>query len=213
MIIHRRIRRAADKWKLRKSESRWLGLFKRYRGEELVSLDMETTSLVVSEAQILSIGAVIIRGSRVLTSEKLSLTIVPPDELPADSVKVHKLRRMDLDSGLPLPEALEKLLEFIGNRTVVGYNIRYDLAVLDRHLRPFVGFGVPNTCVDIMDLYRKRSRMTGASDCQIDLSFDGIARCLDVPILGRHTALGDAVTTAIIYVRLKYAGMGKVSRR
>jgi len=61
---------------------------------------------------------------------------------------------------------------------------------------------VPNRSVDVMDLYRKKSQLTGGVDCQINLSFEAIAKCLDVPILGRHTALGDAITTAIIYVRL-----------
>jgi DNA polymerase-3 subunit epsilon len=65
-------------------------LFQRYQGAELVSLDIETTSLDVAKANVLSIGAVVIRGNRVLTSEKLSLTIAPPVELPRESVKVHK---------------------------------------------------------------------------------------------------------------------------
>jgi len=45
--------------------------------------------------------------------------------------------------------------------------------------------------------------MSGASEFQLDLSFAAIAGALSVPILGRHTALGDATTTALIYVRMK----------
>lgn len=37
--------------------------------DEMVSVDCETTSLNVREAELLSIGAVRIRGNRVLTSE------------------------------------------------------------------------------------------------------------------------------------------------
>lgn len=201
-MIKRRLRRIRDAWKMRQLESRWTYLFQRYQGEELVSLDIETTSLDVAQAQILSIGVVVIKGNRVLSSEKLALTLSPPKDLPKDSVKVHKLRRIDLNEGLPAAEALEKMLKFIGNRPIVGYNIGYDLAVLDRHLWPLFGFCVPNRSVDVMDLYRKKSQLTGGVDCQINLSFEAIAKCLDVPILGRHTALGDAITTAIIYVRL-----------
>jgi DNA polymerase-3 subunit epsilon len=203
MMIKRRIRRIKDLWKVRRLKSRWLYLFQPYQGEELVSLDIETTSLDVSKAQILSICAVVIKGNRVLSSEKLCLTLSPPKDLPRDSVKVHKLRRMDLNEGLPVVEALEKMLKFIGNRPIVGYNIGYDLAVLDRYVRPLFDFGMPNRYVDVMDLYRNKTQLTGGVDCQINLSFEAIAKGLDVPVLGRHTALGDAITTAIIYVRLK----------
>jgi DNA polymerase-3 subunit epsilon len=203
MMLRRRLRRMKDHWQLRRANSPWVNLFQRYQGVEMVSLDIETTSLDVAQAQILSIGAVIIRGSRVLTSGKLALTIVPPEDLPYESVKVHKLRRMDLDQGLPLAEALDQFLAFVGNRPIVGYNIGYDLAVLDRFLRPAFGFGLPNACVDIMQLFRRRAFMSGAAEHQINLTFEAIAECMDVPILGRHTALGDATTTAILYVRLK----------
>ncbi|HCH32595.1 MAG TPA: 3'-5' exonuclease [Oceanospirillaceae bacterium] len=204
-MLRRRLRRARDHWRLRKRDtnSRWLGLFQRYQGAELVSLDIETTSLDVAKASVLSIGAVVIRGNRVLTSEKLSLTIAPPVELPRESVKIHKLRRIDLDAGIPLAQALEQLLLFVGNRPIVGYNIAYDVAVLDRHMRPSLGFGLPNMTLDVMQMYRKKATMSGASEFQLDLSFAAIAGALSVPILGRHTALGDATTTALIYVRMK----------
>jgi len=203
MMIKRQLRRIKDVWKMRQLQNRWKHLFQRYHGEELVSLDIETTSLDVSEAQILSIAAVVIKGRRVLSSEKLCITLSPPKELPRASVKIHKLRRMDLNEGLPVAEALEKMLKFIGNRPIVGYNVGYDLAVLDRYLRPLFDFGMPNRYIDVMDLYRKKAQLSGGVECQINLSFDAIANGLDVPVLGRHTALGDAITTAIIYVRLK----------
>ena len=203
MMIKRRLRRIKDVWKMRQLQSRWKHLFQRYQGEELVSLDIETTSLDVSKAQILSIAAVIIKGNRVLSSEKLCLILSPPKDLPRASVKIHKLRRIDLDEGLPVTEALEKMLKFIGNRPIVGYNVGYDLAVLDQHLRPLFDFSIPNRYIDVMDFKPKKAQLSGGVECQINLSFEAIASSLDVPVLGRHTALGDAITTAIIYVRLK----------
>jgi len=203
MMIKRRIRRIKDAWKVGQLESPWAHLFQRYQGEEWVSFDIETTSLDISKAQILSIGAVVIKGNRVFSSKKLSLTVSPPKDLPQNSVKIHKLRRIDLNEGLPVAEALEKFPKFVGNRPIVGYNIGYDLAVLDRYVRPLFNFGLPNRYVDVMDLYRKKSELAGSLECQINLSFEAIVKGLDVPVLGRHTALGDAITTAIIYVRLK----------
>lgn len=202
-MLKRRISRIKDAWRLRNQKGYWSYLFKPYRGQELVSIDIETTSLDVSKAQILSIAAVVIKGNRVFSSDKLTLTLAPPSDLPAASVKIHKLRRIDLNEGLAVADALDKLLKFIGNRPIVGYNIGYDLAVLDHFLRPLYNFGLPNKAIDVMDLYRSKSQLSGGSDVQINLSFEAIAASLDVPIIGRHTAIGDAVTTAMIYVRLK----------
>ncbi|PXB87372.1 3'-5' exonuclease, partial [Pseudomonas aeruginosa] len=36
----------------------------------------------------------------------------------------------------------------------------------------------------------------------IDLRFDTLARALDVPVSGRHTALGDAQAVALMFMRL-----------
>jgi len=96
-MIKRRLRRIKDVWRVRQLKSSWMYLFHHYQGEELVSLDIETTSLDVSKAQILSIAAVVIKGNRVMSSNKLSVTLAPPKELPKASVKIHKLRRMDLN--------------------------------------------------------------------------------------------------------------------
>ncbi|MDP6968129.1 MAG: 3'-5' exonuclease [Gammaproteobacteria bacterium] len=205
MYLRRHIRRFQDRLKYgrRKGQAKWRSLFAPYRGDEVVALDIETTSMDVKQAEILSIGAVIIKANRVKTSTGLAITIQAPANLPAESVKVHLLRRVDLADGLPLEEALRKLLEFVGNRPVLGYYIAYDLAVLDKSMRPLFGFGMPNRSIDIVSLFRRRLSARAMHDCEMKLGFDDIAKQLQIPVVGRHTALGDAITTALMYVQMK----------
>ncbi|HCI02073.1 MAG TPA: 3'-5' exonuclease [Oceanospirillaceae bacterium] len=205
MYLRRHMRRFQDRLKYgrRKGQARWRGLFAPYRGDEMVALDIETTSMDVKQAEILSIGAVIIKDNRVKSSNGLSINIQAPANLPAESVKVHLLRRIDLADGLPLEEALRKLLEFVGNRPLVGYYINYDLAVLDKVMRPLFGFGMPNRSVDIISLFRRRLNLKAMNDFEMKLGFDDIAKQLQIPIVGRHTALGDAITTAMMYIHMK----------
>ena len=206
MYLRRRMRRFQDRLKYgrRKSQIKWRSLFAPYQGDEAIALDIETTSMNVKQAEILSIGAVIIKANRVKTSTGLSITIQAPDNLPAESVKVHLLRRIDLADGLPLEEALCRLLEFVGNRPVVGYYIAYDLAVLDKVMRPLFGFGMPNRSIDVVSLFRRRLSAKATHDCEMKLGFEDIAQQLQIPIVGRHTALGDAITTALMYVQMKW---------
>ncbi|MEH6649263.1 MAG: 3'-5' exonuclease [Motiliproteus sp.] len=178
-------------------------LFEPYEGDEVVSLDCETTGLDVKEAEILSIGAVRIKGRRVKTSERIDIKLKPPKSLTGDSIVIHKIRAMDLSEGVELDEALEQVLAFVGNRPILGYYVKFDVQMLDKFLRPKYGFGLPNKAIELSHVYQDiiKWKYVGGD---VDLRFDTIASKLDLPILQRHTALGDAITVALMYVRLKY---------
>jgi DNA polymerase-3 subunit epsilon len=178
-------------------------LFEAYHGDEVVSLDCETTSLNVAEADILSIGAVKIRGTRVLTSECLDIKLKPPASLKADSIKIHKLRAVDLADGIDIEEALRQVLAFVGNRPILGYYVSFDVRMLDKYLRPRYGFGLPNKTIELSHVYHDIIKWKSIGGT-VDLRFDTLAAKLDMPIIERHTALGDAITVALMYVRLKH---------
>jgi len=178
-------------------------LFEAYHGDEVVSLDCETTSLNVAEADILSIGAVKIRGTRVLTSERLDIKLKPPASLKADSIKIHKLRAADLADGIAIDEALRQVLAFVGNRPILGYYVSFDVRMLDKYLRPRYGFGLPNKTIELSHVYHDIIKWKSIGGT-VDLRFDTLAAKLDMPIIERHTALGDAITVALMYVRLKH---------
>ena len=201
MIIPRTIRRMQD-WRHHK-EGPWAELFEPYKGDEVISLDCETTSLDVSKAEILSIGAVRIKGKKVMTSDRLELHLKPPASLSEESIKVHKLRVQDLSNGLELEDAFEQLLQFIGNRPILGYYVNYDIRVIDKFLRPMLGFGLPNKAIELSHVYHSIIKWKHVGG-EVDLRFDTIASRLDIPIIQRHTALGDAITVALMYIRLKH---------
>ncbi len=178
-------------------------LFEPYKGDEVVSLDCETTSLDVKAGEILSIGAVRIKGSRLRTSERLDIKLKAPEYMPVDSIKVHKIRAMDLSEGIDIEPALDQVLEFVGNRPILGYYVNYDIKMLDKFLRPYLGFGLPNKAIELSHVYHDIVKWKSVGG-DVDLRFDTIASKLDLPILQRHTALGDAITVGLMYVRLKY---------
>ncbi|WP_342596381.1 3'-5' exonuclease [Salinicola lusitanus] len=200
----RSLRRAADR--RRQADGRYGKLFGAYAGDEMVSIDCETTGLDTRRAELISIAAVAFEGERVLTSGALDLRLRPPATLSGDSIKVHRLRGVDLDDGEALDEALEKFLDFVGNRPLLGWCIDYDLAVIDRQLRPLFGFGLPNPSLDMARIYRREMQRTQPQREPV-VSFEAAAEALGVPVMGRHTALGDAVTTALMYIRLKQGAL------
>ena len=207
MIIPRAVRRIKEKYDHRSGP--YASLFEHYDGDELVSLDCETTSLDVKQGEIVSIGAVKIKGKKVLSSERLDIKLKPPKSLTGDSIKIHKIREADLVGGIDLEDALQQVLEFVGNRPILGYYVNYDIRMLDKYIRPAYGFGLPNKAVELSHVYHDIIKWKSVGG-NVDLRFDTISRELDIPMLERHTAIGDALTVALMYVRLKYGDPPKV---
>ena len=201
MIIPRAVRRIKEKYDHRSGP--YASLFEPYDGDEVVSLDCETTSLDVKQGEIVSIGAVKIKGKKVLSSERLDIKLKPPKSLTGDSIKIHKIREADLAEGIDIEDALEQVLDFVGNRPILGYYVNYDIRMLDKFIRPQFGFGLPNKAIELSHVYHDIIKWKSVGG-NVDLRFDTISRELDIPMLERHTAIGDALTVALMYVRLKY---------
>lgn len=175
--------------------------------DELVSLDCETTSLNPAEAELLSIGAVKLRGNRILASEALYLLVRPERAPQADNVRIHGLRPIDVSQGLAARDAVRLLLDFIGGRPLLGYYLEYDLAVLNRYVRPWLGVPLPQRRIEISGRYYDY-KLRQNPDAYIDLRLASICRDLDMPAPPRHDALNDAINAAMLYLALKQRGYG-----
>lgn len=194
------LRRVADRRRHANGEYAWL--FHPYTGDEVVVIDTETTGPDTRHAELVSIAAVRVRGDHIQTSDSLDMRLRRPDSLTGDSIRIHGLRGVDLDDGESVDVALARLLDFVGNRPLVGWHLGFDLAILNRELRPRFGFELPNATVDVAQLWRRRLRRQHPEIDSLS-RFESAAKRLNVPIMGRHTALGDAVTTALMFLRLE----------
>lgn len=178
-------------------------LFAAPQSEEWIALDLETTSLDPGRAEIVAIGAVRIKGSRLLIGEALSLKVRPPLSLDAGSVVIHGLRHQDLAQGLPLDEALRQLLAFIGPLPLVGYHIDYDWRILQRACHTLWRLPLPHRRIEVSRLYHDAvtRHLEGA---HVDLRLTAICAHLGLPQRGAHDALADAITAALVFLRLYY---------
>ena len=187
-MVLKTIRAATDRWSQKDSEFAFM--FEPYTGDEVVSLDCEMTSLDTQKAELVSIAAVKIKGTQVLTSDKLDIKLQKPENLTGDSIKIHRIRGVDLLGGEILSDALTQLLEFVGNRPIMGYNIQYDITILNRFIRPRFGFSLPNKTIELSHCYLEKVQRA-VHNIEPDLQFETIAKKLDVPMVGqRHTAFG-----------------------
>lgn len=170
--------------------------------DETVSIDCETTSLNTDEAEIVSIGAVKLRGNTVLTSQAFYTLVKPQGPMAAENITIHGLRPKDLSEGIPIEDALEQLLHFIGGRPLIGYYLEYDTTLLNKFLKPLIGINLPNRQIEISALYYQQQMKRTIHDSFIDLKLSTISRTLGIPEPPRHNALTDAIHAALLYQAL-----------
>jgi DNA polymerase-3 subunit epsilon len=199
--------RLKRQWQRRQlKDPRYATLFEEL-DEEVVSVDCETTSLKVQEAELLSIGAVRLRGNRILSSQSFYVLVKPTRKLESRNISIHGLRPMDVSEGLDADTAVRQLLDFIGGRPLVGYYLEYDVAVLNKYVRAITGISLPNRQIEISGRYYdyKFKQNPGA---YIDLRLSVLNEDLQIPALPRHDALNDAITAGMLYLSLQQRGFG-----
>lgn len=175
--------------------------------DEWVSVDCETTGLVVGKDEIISIGAVRIKGDRVMTSERLELLVKPSKGVSADSVRVHRLRELDVANGLDPDEAIRQFLTFVGGRPLVGYYLEFDVAMLNRVMWPIFGVFLPQPKIEVSKMYygyKDRQRPAHERGGEIDLRFDTLMTELGLPRRDAHDAVNDAVMAALAFIKLRH---------
>ena len=175
---------------------------------EWVSLDCETTGLNARSDEIISIGAVRIVGNRIMSSERLELFVRPERGVSRDSVRIHRLRERDVADGLPIAEAMKRLMHFIGSRPLVGYYLEFDIAMLNRAIWPILGQGLPQPQIEVSGLYyyykfKQLSSYQQQGNVTIDLRFDTLMKDLDLPVREAHDALNDAVMAGLAFIKLR----------
>ncbi|MGY6518679.1 MAG: exonuclease domain-containing protein [Lysobacteraceae bacterium] len=180
-------------------------LFEPHGGGECVAIDLETTGLDPASDHILSIAAVPVAGSRIRLSQRFERTVRPERGFGIDSIRHHRITPDEAAAGTGVRRAVEDLLLWLRNRPLVGFHVRFDLAMLDPHVRAVTGFALPNRHEDIARTFLRPAGMEGER-AEADFDLEQLAARLGVPVLGRHSALGDAVTVAMCRAALHARG-------
>jgi DNA polymerase-3 subunit epsilon len=189
-------------YKKRLKDRRFEFLFDTPLEDEFVVFDTETTGLNPKTDEILSIGALKIKNNKIITSQKFEIFLKPSKDINEESIKIHQIRNIDLQNGFEPQIAIENFLHFIGSRTLVGYYLEFDVAMINKYLKPLLGIKLPNRQIEVSGIYHDK-KIKLIPDGIIDLRFDSIMKDLGLPIFGKHDAINDAIMTAMMYVKLK----------
>lgn len=185
------------------TDERFAFLFDEPHKDEVIVFDCETTGLNPKVDDIISIGAVKIKGNKILTNEALHIMVEQKKQISHESITIHHIRHCDLVDAIPIEEAIETFLNYIGSRKLVGYYLEFDVAMINKYIKPMFGIKLPNLQEEVSAIYYDK-KIAMIPEGNIDLRFDTILEDLALPNLRAHDALNDAVMTAMMYLKLQH---------
>ncbi len=158
--------------------------------------DTETTGLNPDEGdEIISIGAVRIVNNSIVYREIFEELVDPKRDIPIESYRIHGINYEMVMEKEPIEQVLPRFSQFTSDTVLLGHNIAFDMKMLKLKEKP-TGIRFNHPTLDTLLL----SAVLHPVHEQHDM--ENIARRLGVNIIGRHTALGDAITTAEIFKKL-----------
>ncbi len=161
-----------------------------------VVFDTEATGLRPNEGdELLSIGAVRVVNGRILTGETFERLVNPGRDIPASTTRIHGITSEMVKDKPPAPVVLAQFKSFVGDAALVAYNAAFDMTFLEKGSEK-AGVKFDNPVLDslLLSVYLQEDVS--------DFSLTAAADRMGVEVVGRHTALGDALTTAGIFVKL-----------
>ena len=171
-----------------------------WRQARLVSVDVETTGLDPQLDRVISFGAVPIVQGRIGSGGAVYGLVNPQRDLPSQSIVIHGIRPQDLLEAPTAPEALRPLAEIVRGAEVIAHAEWVERGFLSKPLRS-LGVRLPRKLIDTAQLYRLWEVERGRPDPGFR-SLGDVAEALGLPAHRPHHALGDALTTAQVFLAL-----------
>ncbi len=168
------------------------------------ALDCQTTGPNPARDELLSIGGVKIRDNRIVLSERFYQEFKSSEAVsPKEIILIHGLGSDEVACGVPLAEALDRLIAFVGDSVVVGHHTEIDLRFLNVALAARGERVIENPALDTRLLYRwSRRSASPPGQGPGDARLEDIVTEMGLPRYPAHHAFYDALSNGLVFLKL-----------
>ena len=188
------------RWAGRSAAADGIDLRGGWREVSYCAIDVETTGLDLRRDSIVSIGSVGISAGRIVCRDSYYSLIRPACQISVASMRIHCLRPADLENAPAAQDVGQEVARNLAGRIVIAHAAWIERVFLSRLLRQ-AGFRFAAPVIDTAALARALGYARGGSHGR-EPSLELLARQLGLPVYAPHHALGDAVTTAAVFLAL-----------
>ena len=162
-----------------------------------VILSTETTGLNPKKDVILSFGAVGVVDDIVRIGDNFEVVILQYKYLHDNGLSNEFLIESKM-SKLAEPQAIQALVDYIGNAVLVGHRIHFDIEMINDVLEKMECGKLKNEALDVEIMYQKLMDITNKS-----FSLEDLVKLYKLPLNERNSASDDAYSIALLFVKLK----------
>lgn len=161
---------------------------------EIVVFDLETTGFNPNNGdEIISFGAVVVRGGQVLEEESFYHLVNPKRNIPENIVELTGITNEMVKNAPDLITVLHDFLAFIGRRLLVAHASGHDKQFLNAALWRTSKVHMNHRVLDTMMIAKWLEPNRESYD------LDELLTSSNIPIIDRHHALHDSIMTAKLW--------------
>lgn len=167
------------------------------KSNRYVVLSTETTGLIPKKDVILSFGAVGVVDDIIRIGDNFEVVILQYKYLHDNGLSNEFLIESKM-SKLAEPQAIQALVDYIGNAVLVGHRIHFDIEMINDVLEKMECGKLKNEALDVEIMHQKLTDIMNKS-----FSLEDLIKQYKLPLNERNSASDDAYSIALLFVKLK----------
>jgi DNA polymerase-3 subunit epsilon len=173
----------------------YLSKFKE-KSNRYVAISIESSGLNSSKDVILAFSAITIAADKIAIKDCIELYVSYANtEFDSDQNEFVLVSKLEKTTER---EAIERIVEYMGNATLIGYKVNRDIDLLNASLAKFECGNLKNEALDIEIMYNKYK-----DTIEKKYALEDMCKTMAVPVMERTSAADDSFLTALLFLKLK----------
>jgi len=172
--------------------------YNNFKSIRFVAIDTETTGFDYENDRILCIGAVALKNNKILVEDSFEVYI-KQTIFNKETIKIHGIRKNGTEIKVSEEEALIQFLEYLDDAIIIAHHTKFDITMINQALKRLNVGPIQSKQLDTNYIHKK---IAPENRFKKLFSLDELCDSYNITMHDRHTASGDALLTALLFLKL-----------